>query len=153
MKVSRIDERDDLFTLFDTPDSSLLVDHRSETTTATQSLFMLNNSFVLETAAHWSERLAAEVTNDSLRIQIAYRQLCGRYPTDDERIAAREFLAAAEHQWLELMRQPIQEEASDTGDVSHGPEVRPKTAKECHSNAWRDLCHVLLCSNTFFYVR
>ena len=153
LKVSRIDERDDLFTLFDTPDPSLLVDHRSETTTATQSLFMLNHSFVLETAARWSERLAAEVTDDSLRIQIAYRQLCGRYPTDDERITAREFLAAAEREWLELSVEPMPKDATDTGDVSHGPEMRPKTEKECHSNAWRDLCHVLLCSNHFFYVR
>jgi cytochrome c553 len=71
--------------LFDAADSTGLVDTRTSSTVAPQSLFFLNNSFALEQARVLAQRVIAEGPNDDRgRIGWLYRRLYARPPTDEE---------------------------------------------------------------------
>jgi cytochrome c553 len=80
--VSRL-ELNRMLALFDFPDPNATADHRAETTTPLQKMFVLNSPFVVAQAAALAERLATE-SDAGARIDRAYRLLYGRPPTDAE---------------------------------------------------------------------
>ncbi len=86
--VSRL-ELNRMLALFDFPDPNVHADHRTETTTPLQKLFLLNSPFMIAEAARLAERLrmeipAADVQADRRRIERAYRLLYGRSATETE---------------------------------------------------------------------
>ena len=84
-------------TLFDFPDSKLPVGQRAETTVPTQSLYLLNSSFVMEQSRAAAERLLShEVASmsDTDRIDQIYLAAFGRRPTDDQRARAVAYLSS-----------------------------------------------------------
>jgi hypothetical protein len=72
--------------LFERPDPALISDRRSESTLATQALFLLNDPFVIAQAKGLAQRLDKE-TKSALpedRIRHLYRLVLGRLPTPRE---------------------------------------------------------------------
>jgi hypothetical protein len=115
----------DFLAAFDYPDPSLLTGRRDSTTVAPQALFLMNSPFVQQCAAAFAARVQPLGEHHAARVAASYRLAFGRRPSDTEISAALAFLAA--------------ESQAMIGD--------PQAA------AWTRLCHALLASNEFLYVR
>jgi hypothetical protein len=81
--------------LFDSADSTALVDKRTLSTVAPQALFLLNHPFAVEQAKGLAKRLRAADKDDKGRIERAYVLLYGRPPTDKETAIGLGFLKEA----------------------------------------------------------
>ncbi|MEZ0266101.1 MAG: PSD1 and planctomycete cytochrome C domain-containing protein [Phycisphaerae bacterium] len=81
--------------VFDAPDSNLSCPAREKSTTAPQSLALLNADEVMAAAKATAARLEAEAKSVEERVALAYRLTLGRPPTDEEMAIAREFLKGA----------------------------------------------------------
>jgi cytochrome c553 len=79
-------------TLFDFPDPSLIVGERSTTTVPAQSLYLMNNAFVIRQAEALADRLLKLEGDDANRLQQAYQLCCSRPPSDKERKTTEKFL-------------------------------------------------------------
>jgi hypothetical protein len=82
-----------LYRTFDFPSPDASSPQRDTTTVTPQSLFLMNNPFVIECARHLVRRLevAAEKHTDG-KVTRLYRLLYGRLPTGEELSLAREYL-------------------------------------------------------------
>jgi hypothetical protein len=77
------------FGAFDCPDAALVAPRRNVSTTALQALNLLNSRFVVQQAAYFAGRLAAEAGPDPARqAERGFFIAFGRAATDSERIAA-----------------------------------------------------------------
>jgi mono/diheme cytochrome c family protein len=79
--------------VFDAPDNNLSCPSRERSTTAPQSLTLLNSSEVTAAADALTDRLTREAKSDQDRIVLAYRLALGRMPTASELKLSQEFLA------------------------------------------------------------
>ena len=79
--------------VFDAPDNNLSCSARERSTTAPQSLTLLNAEEVLAAAARTAERLTEAAYSPEGRVTLAYRLIIGRPPTAVERRLSVEFLA------------------------------------------------------------
>ena len=79
--------------VFDAPDNNLSCPNRESSTTAPQSLTLLNAEEVLSAAARTAEQIEREAESSDARIDQAYCLILGRGPTEKERTLSREFLA------------------------------------------------------------
>ena len=121
----------DVLALFDAADPNGVTAVRNDTTVASQSLFLLNNSFVREQARAFAEGLLADTgLTDDQRIAQAHLISLGRHATSEELADARDFIADY------LTAQPSQ--------------ARPEADRRL--SAWQSYCQSLLCSNEFLYV-
>jgi hypothetical protein len=86
--------KDDMLGPFDCPDSSLPEPKRVVTTTALQSLSLLNNPFMLDQARFFAERLIREVGESNLRdvVDHAFQLAFGRAPKEQEMGAALDLI-------------------------------------------------------------
>jgi len=85
----------EMLEVFDLADPSLVTGRRNVSTVAPQALFMMNDSLVLNESREAARRLiAAEPADDARRLELAYRRILGRRPTDAEQRAALDYLAA-----------------------------------------------------------
>ncbi|HVK07752.1 MAG TPA: DUF1549 and DUF1553 domain-containing protein, partial [Gemmataceae bacterium] len=87
------DQLPESLTLFDFPDPSAVAGERATTTVPAQSLYLLNNPFVLKQAEFAADRLLASAGTDADRVKRAYDTFFGRPPEAAEEKAATEFLA------------------------------------------------------------
>jgi hypothetical protein len=92
-------ELNKLLAMFDYPDPNVHADRRVETTTPLQKMFVLNSPFMVEQAGALTARLIEEVPDSALaakyqRIDLAYRLLYGRSPTDEEMKLGLRFLSS-----------------------------------------------------------
>jgi hypothetical protein len=78
--------------VFDAPDNNLSCPQRGSSTTAPQSLTLLNSEEVVRAAAATAGRLEREATSTKGRITLAYRLILGRNPTRQEAALAANFL-------------------------------------------------------------
>ena len=124
---------DALSSLFDGPDPHLVVPRRADSTSAPQSLFMMNNEAVLSTAQVVVGRLLKEAADEKASIETLYFRLVGRPPHEKERQLASQILGESRQ-----IRRKLAEAGNKTADDRAGP--------------WEDLCMSLLCSNEFIYV-
>ena len=112
-------------TLFDGADSTACVEKRTVSTVAPQSLYLLNNPFVLDQTRAFAQRLAKEVpegaNSDSSRIRRAYLLLYARPASIEEIRIGQAFLR------------------------------RTRTITK-NNGEWEQYCHILLCANEFVYV-
>jgi mono/diheme cytochrome c family protein len=81
--------------VFDAPDSNLSCPERGRSTTAPQSLTLLNAEEVMAAAKATAARLEREAAAGDERIRRAYRLALGRGPTERELALARRFLEAS----------------------------------------------------------
>lgn len=126
----------DVLALFDAADPNGVTAVRNETTVAPQSLFLMNNPLVRDSALALAQQLLALRPAEGVgadedgRIHEAHRRVLGRPALPAELSEAREFLAAAQN-------------------VSADPAAEP-TARRLA--AWQSYCQTLLCCNEFLYV-
>ncbi|MCC6362075.1 MAG: PSD1 domain-containing protein [Bryobacterales bacterium] len=118
-----------MFLAFDYPLPVSTTGNRSVSTVPSQALMMMNNEFVAAEARAWALELLREEPDPSKRIDKLYAAAFARPPEDWEK---QETLAFVEKQSSKLARD---------GDAA------PAAA------AWGDLCHVLMNSAEFIYVR
>ncbi len=120
----------DFFAAFDYPDPGMLTGQRAQTTVAPQALFLMNSPFVKTQAAALAARVEKSLaTDDPGRLRQAYALAFSRPPTAAETQRALAFLDR------------------DEADLRAAADPAPRSA------AWRRLCHALLASNEFLYVR
>ena len=78
--------------VFDAPDNNLSCSMRERSTTAPQSLTLLNSNEVTAAAKVTADRLKYESTSTQQQVDSAYRLALGRMPTASERIMIENFL-------------------------------------------------------------
>ena len=78
--------------VFDAPDNNLSCSSRERSTTAPQSLTLLNATEVLTAAERTARRIERDADSIETRITLAYRLILGRPPAAPERELSREFL-------------------------------------------------------------
>ncbi len=78
--------------LFDAADPSMVVAERATTTVPAQSLFLMNNPFVIAQARAAADKLIATSGTETERVRQAYLSFFGRPPTDKELTTAQTFL-------------------------------------------------------------
>jgi len=121
----------DVLALFDAADPNGVTAIRSETTVASQGLFLLNHPFVLEQSRALAERvLAAPLPSEADRVQQAHVLTYGRPASPDETAETLNFLR----------------DFAAASALQHMPEPDRRRA------AWQSLCQSLLCGNEFLYV-
>ncbi len=122
----------DVFQLFDYADASVSSSDRESTTVAPQALFVMNSSLVNDAAAAMADRiLSSGCDTTEQQIERAYLLVFGRRPNDHE---------------LERDRSYLKEFAQSAKDMQSPDTPSARTAL-------RLLCHALLASNEFIYVR
>ncbi|HVX13269.1 MAG TPA: DUF1549 and DUF1553 domain-containing protein [Pirellulales bacterium] len=125
-----------LFEAFDQPDMHHSCPRRAETTTAPQSLALLNGELAIEQARRWSERLLARHGADlTALVSTAYRQAFGRPAAEDEIATAVAFVQS---------RLANGQAADEAGSSAGGG--------RSIDNAVADFCHALINANEFLYV-
>jgi hypothetical protein len=90
-----------LFEAFDRPDTNASCPRRDVSTTAPQALAMLNSEFSLSAARDLADYVQSNAGCDCERVELLYRRTLGRAPTEDERRAAEQ-LVAADGDWVAL---------------------------------------------------
>ena len=124
---------------FDLPVMTPNCDARRSSTVAPQSLFLLNDEFVVKQAEEMAERLFRDRADTNARIKLAYRLLFAAEPTLSElkacgtfiEVQAKAFRTGGDKAWLEAVKKR-----------PDAPQIR----------ALASLCQTLLCSNRFLYV-
>ncbi|EKK01735.1 protein containing planctomycete cytochrome C domain protein [Rhodopirellula baltica SH28] len=86
------DEEPRSLAVFDFADSNAIVGTRESSHTADQSLYMLNNRFVIGQSAALAQRITNESSNTREQIERAFVLTYGRPPTSGERSAAETFV-------------------------------------------------------------
>jgi Protein of unknown function (DUF1549)/Protein of unknown function (DUF1553)/Planctomycete cytochrome C len=113
--------------LFDAPDTMQGVGNREESTVAPQALALLNSPFVRDLAGKFAKRARPDrKTPLSESVDRAYRRALSRSPSADE---TKDMLAF------------IQRQTASRGKAANAADL-----------AFRDFCHLLLCTNEFIYV-
>ena len=121
----------DFFQLLDFPDPAIPTGDRASSTVAPQALLMMNSDFVMQSADKLAERLLAEPGTASQRLATLVRTTHGREPSSTELQSHAEFIARVE-QFLATSELDSTQRAQ---------------------KAWAVLCHTLLTTNEFIYVK
>lgn len=119
---------DSFLTAFDLPNAHTTMGRRSVSNVPAQALALLNSPMVLEQTKLWGARLCrdTEGLSPEARLDRLYQEAFSRLPTEAERASDLAFL---------------RETAADTKLSEHDPRV------------WAELCHALVNTKEFFYVR
>lgn len=126
---------------FDFAEPSLVVGTRETSHTAEQSLYMLNNPFVLELSDNFARRVIRSTKDSRGRVAMAFELAYGRSPSNRELNASLEYLSKAKS---ELERDP----QSDANRAQ-----RPDRFEEIAFQAWSQMCQSLLGSSEFRLIR
>ncbi len=87
------DQVPEVLTVFDFPDPSLIIGERPTTTIPAQSLYLMNNPFVIRQAESFADKLLASGDDDNGRLTRAYQLAYSRPPSEKELKNAQRFLA------------------------------------------------------------
>ena len=133
-----------LFDVFDRPDTNATCPLRHESTTATQSLVLLNSQFSLDGARHLAGVVLAAAPDDPIqRIAGAYRRVFARAPDAAELSAASDF----------LQRQTAELKTAGRGQASLAlPDPLPAQSDPHAAAALVDFCLALFNSSEAVYV-
>lgn len=132
LKVSRNGDRfatDVFLRLFDFPSMRATIAKRPTSIVPQQFLFLMNSSFVIERSKALAARLDLEAGDDRQRIELAYRLLFGRVPTQQELALGLEFVSP-----------------TSATPQQHAEKKKPTLSP------WQQYVQVLLSSNEFMYV-
>lgn len=133
-----------IFDVFDRPDANASCARRHESTTAPQSLTLLNSQFSLEMARRLAGSVAAQAGDLSAdRISRSYQLALGRPPTAEEAGAALEFLTRQADR--------LQAEGREPGSLVAF--IPPDGRQDPHADAaFVDFCLALFNLNEFIFV-
>jgi hypothetical protein len=131
--------------VFDAPDSNLTCPERGHSTTAPQSLTLLNSDEVMNAATATAERLLKQAKSSNEQIELAFRLALGRRPAAKELTMAREFLQTSKRR-RETAQTPDVRQTTSQSSYQY-QELTPLPTAE-----WTELCRALLNLNAFVYV-
>ena len=117
-------------TPFNLPDATTITGKRDSSTLATQSLYLLNNTFLIEQSRRFATKIQKAAREDAQRIQFAYRNALGRSATDAEVQRARDFLRETDSMLI---------------STQNDENMRL-------SDSWAAFCQALLASNDLRYL-
>lgn len=117
-------------TPFNLPDATTVLSHRDSSALATQSLYLLNNPFVVAQSRRFAARVQNATQDDTQRIQFAYQSALGRKANATELQHALDFLREADAMLV------------STHNDAH----------RCTETAWAAFCQALLVSNELRHV-
>ena len=121
----------DFFQLLDFPDPAIPAGDRASSTVAPQALLMMNSDFVMQSADKLAESLLAEPGTLSQRLAILLLSIHGREPTSLELQSHAQFITRIEN----LL-------------TTSEPDSTQRTRQ-----AWAVLCHTILATNEFLYLK
>jgi hypothetical protein len=124
---------------FDSPDSNLSCPERGRSTTAPQSLTLLNSDDVMEAAQSTAQRIQTQTNDPKEQIRLAYRMILARPPSPQELSLSREFMS-------ESARRPA------AAGLSSRDATRTSRAEPLVPPPLRELCRALFNLNAFVYV-
>lgn len=107
---------------FNLPEFTTVTGKRDQTTVPGQALYLFNNSFVIDQAVALTQKVTAETQDSKSRIELIYKKILCRRPTNDE---------------LENATQMMESTRSEIAD---------------EQRSWSSLCQALLITNEFRYV-
>lgn len=134
----------DFFQLFDFNDASVINGNRETTTVAPQALFMMNSPLVEEASCQLAHLL--EDLPEKQQITRLYQLTLGRLPSKQEQSIARKYL----RQFLITPVVPISATTNSTDEKIGEESTEPLTIE---FQALKLLCHSLLASNEFIYIK
>jgi len=114
---------------FNLPDALTVKGKRETSTLPTQTLYLLNNDFVIAQANHFTDRLLCDASEDAAAISRAYRIAFARNPNASETQRALQF---------------VREAQAALAAAKSAPENPRK-------QAWAAFCQSLLASNELRY--
>ena len=127
---------------FDPAGTAPNCDRRSQSTVATQSLMLMNNSSVIRLCEHFSNRVLREAGEDPMaQVLRAWQLAFGVDPTETQRTRTT--------QWLVDLRAVLAQPNPEQSTASNGGALEPAKANQ---QALALLCQALLSSNAFLYV-
>ena len=121
----------DLFQLLDFPDPAVPTGDRSTSTVAPQALLMMNSDFVMQAAERVAMHVVEKHSSNPERLLAVVNAIYGRDATKEE--------AASHQQFLDRVEKTLIDSETDAA-------IRTR-------HAWTILCHTLLASNEFIYVK
>jgi hypothetical protein len=127
--------RNNLYTLFeqfDFPDPTMPTGRRNQTTVAPQSLLMMNNELVLNSANQLAQRLVSMHSLARDRLNGLYITLLSREPSEAEREKCLQFI---------------------DGSASSGLLDSTRLSPEVELQAWSLLVQALMATNDFLHVK
>ena len=86
------DEEPRSLDVFDFADSSSIIGTRESSNTANQSLYMLNNAFVIQQSEALAQRISQSSSSSTTKVEQAFLLTYGRPPTTGEKAAASAFI-------------------------------------------------------------
>lgn len=116
-------------TPFNLPDATTVTGRRDSSALATQSLYLLNNEFVIGQSRRFAQQLVQQTSEPEQRVHLAYRGALGRDPSGAELQRA-----------LDFMREADSMLASAQNGTGHG-----------ELESWAAFCQALLASNELRY--
>jgi len=131
-----------IFEAFDRPDPNASCPRRNRSTTAPQSLILLNGNLTMTFAQRTAGQLLLEHQTTDERVKEAFRLIVSRSPTSAEHQRVVEFVKTQTERLV----------ASDEERSERLPIPMPLTMKREHGAAWTDVCVALFNSNAFVYV-
>ncbi len=117
-------------TPFNLPDATTITGKRDSSTLATQSLYLLNNTFLVAQSRRFADRVQKAAVDEAQRVQFAYRSALGRSATATEMQRASDFLRETDSMLVSTQNDENQR----------------------LSDAWAAFCQALLASNELRYV-
>jgi hypothetical protein len=132
-----------LFEAFDRPDGNATCPERNRSTTAPQSLLLLNSELSLLAARHLAGRILAEAAQPAEQIQYLYTIALSRQPTSEETTRLQRFLTNQQNR-LTAEDRPTKALAL--------PEPSPSAANPHAAAALVDACLAIINSNEFIYI-
>ncbi len=134
-----------MMTLFDAPDRESSCVRRSRTSTAQQSLGLLNEVQRIEMSRKLAERLLHEADNDSARFDSLFGMLACRPPTDRERTACQGL--------LDFMKKRYESAEKDAvALLSIGEAARDDKLNPAEHAAWTQVAIIVLASDVALQV-
>ena len=85
-------KRNQFLEIFDAADPNVTTGKRSQSTTAKQALWLMNNPKFHRHAEAFADRLLNSASDDRVRFVLAYRLLFGRRPNEDELSSSKDYL-------------------------------------------------------------
>ena len=156
--------------VFNQPNSEVSCERRDETTIAPQAFALFNGQFVHDRALALAARLKKATDDRSQQVNLVFRNVYGRLPSDDERSACLQHIDAMTEHHRQLKPIPVKRPISVrremteelTGDVNFWdepldlakvfvPDLKPWDV-DAETRGLAELCLVLMNSNEFLYV-
>lgn len=134
----------DFFQLFDFNDASVINGNRETTTVAPQALFMMNSPLVEQASRQLAHQL--ESLPEKQQITQLYRIALGRLPTRQEHAMARKYMR-------QFLMTPLQTVSVNTEPAKSDTDTISGEVMTVEFQALKLLCHSVLASNEFIYIK